>query len=229
MGQRLIKDKVAKKHSLFSCISPNWLNKGLIPSLQNGVGGVLLTKIAVKVANILRGYKCALELYDINSLQWNLDLTNLYLSKRFSLLQFSKIYGKEPRDNETLSVANRFASPLALCYILVFMVFLVCIHGFSLRLWNICTFFIILFFPLEMLCVSPNLIVMVKQPFNMSMKHCKKCLSFWTPIFFVRQPFNMFRLPKIELWALMGSWCDSLYSVKKIYHHFDAQIIFVID
>ena len=92
----------------------------------------------------------------------------------------------------------------------------VCIHGLSLRLWNICAFFIILFFPLEMLCVSPNLIVMVKQPFNMSMKHCKKCLSFWTPIFFVRQPFNMFRLPKIELWALMGSWCDSLYSVKKI-------------
>ena len=39
----------------------------------------------------------------------------------------------------------------------------------------------------------------------------------------------MFRLPNIELEALMGSWCDSLYSVKKFNHHFDAEIIFVSD
>lgn len=77
-----------------------------------------------------------------------------------------------------------------------------------------------LIFPLEMLCVSPNSIVTVKQPFNMSMKHCKRCLFFWTPIFFVRQPFNTFRLPKIELEALMGGWCDLFYSVKKMQSSF---------
>ena len=124
---------------------------------------------------------------EINSLQWNVDLTNLYLTRRFSLLQFSKICGRKPWDNEKLVVVNRFARPLLLCYILVFMVFLVCIHGLSLRLWNICTFFIILFSPSRCcMCLQIRLWWLLKQPFNMSMKHCKRCLFFWTQIFFVK-------------------------------------------
>ena len=56
-------------------------------------------------------------------IQWNLDLTNLYYNEVLSITNDflyppnSKIYGKEPRCNETSLQRTHVASPLALRYI----------------------------------------------------------------------------------------------------------------
>ena len=124
---------------------------------------------------------------EINSLQWNLDLTNLYLTRRFSLLQFSNYKYVE----ENLEIMKPCRSEQICQFLAPLLYFgfygLSSLHSRSFtEIMKHLHFLHNLIFPLEMLCVSPNSIVMVKQPFNMSMKHCKRCIFFWTPIFFVK-------------------------------------------